>query len=92
MRQTLSANKWFKKQYRTDADAEADELDPCRCVDPPCDDDYDVDGEPLLVASADVHGPEVRGRRTLNGTYRFVRKMYVTEIEKALLEDERYGR
>ena len=83
-------NKWFRNQYRTDADAKADEKDPSRRVSLPYDPPYDIkaDGRPLDIAPADEHPENSEGgRRPLKGGYWYVPQMYYTELKKNIIRD-----
>jgi len=83
-------NKWFRKQYRTDADAKADDLDPNREAPPPIDDDEDNTGKPISVAPPTQHGgvSELGGPRPLKGGYWFIRDRYREEALETVRKDK----
>ena len=79
-------NKWFKKQYRTDTDAQLDERDPSRNEPPP----IDNDNENVAPATDRRHlpGPFPGGHRPLKGGYWFIREKYRNEIAAAIARDK----
>ena len=79
-------NKWFKKQYRTDADAKLDETNPDH-IDPP---PIDNDGEQVAPATErDLGQGHFRGgSRPLKGGYWFIREKYRAEVEEAIAKDK----
>jgi hypothetical protein len=90
VRHALSTNKWFSKQYRTDADSKADKKDPDRRVPPPPDpsDDIGPNGKPLRVAPPDrLPGVSEGGERPLKGAYWFVPQKYYKEVKEAITKD-----
>ena len=79
-------NKWFKKQYRTDADAKLDESDPDH-IDPP---PIDNNGEKFAPATErdPAQGHFRGGSRPLKGGYWFIREKYRAEVEDAIAKDK----
>lgn len=79
-------NKWFKKQYRTDADAKLDESNPDH-IDPP---PIDNDGEQVAPATErdPGQGHFRGGSRPLKGGYWFIREKYRAEVEDAIAKDK----
>jgi len=79
-------NKWFKKQYRTDADAKLDESDPDH-IDPP---PIDNDGEQVAPATErdPGQGHFRGGSRPLKGGYWFIREIWGQEVEDAIAKDK----
>jgi hypothetical protein len=79
-------NPWFKKQYRTDADAKLDESDPDH-IDPP-----PIDNEGEQVAPATERDPaqgHLRGgSRPLKGGYWFIREKCRAAVEDAIAKDK----
>ncbi len=88
-------NKWFRKQYRTDADAKTDARDPNRRAPTPIDDDdSDSDGKATSVAPPATHlNPEEGAMRPLKGGYWFIRDRFKGEVAEAIAKDrERWER
>jgi hypothetical protein len=85
-------NKWFKKQYRTDADARLDEEEPGRYEPPPVDEDTDSDGKAVTVAPptrrAQQEGAIQGGNRPLKGGYWFIREKFRNEVTEAVARDK----
>ena len=84
-------NKWFKKQYRTDADSKLDEIDPNRPEPPPIDNDDESVAPPTDRSHMSI--PVPGGHRPLKGGYWFIREMYRAEVDAAIAKDkEKLGR
>jgi hypothetical protein len=83
-------NKWFRKQYRTAADAELDEMYPDRTAADPPDQDTDSQGKPIKVAPPEIHTSEGQSGETrpLKGGYWFIRPMYRDEVAEAIRVDK----
>jgi hypothetical protein len=85
-------NKWFKKQYRTDADARLDEEEPGRYEPPPVDEDTDSDGKAVTVAPptrrVQPEGAIQGGTRPLKGGYWFIRERFRNEVSEAVARDK----
>jgi hypothetical protein len=82
-------NKWFKKQYRTDADAKLDESEPHRFEPPP------IDNDSQNVAPPTQRDPRMGqfrgGTRPLKGGYWFIRERFQDEIADAIARDKEKG-
>jgi hypothetical protein len=81
-------NKWFKKQYRTDADARLDEIEPGHIDPPPLDHDVDNQGRRVTVAPPTRREQQSGGIRPLKGGYWFIRDQYRQEAEEAVARDK----
>jgi len=81
-------NKWFKKQYRTDADARLDEIEPGHIDPPPLDHDVDNQGRRVTVAPPTRREQQSGGVRPLKGGYWFIRDRYRQEAEEAVARDK----
>ena len=84
-------NKWFRKQYRTNADARLDEEDPDRYEPPPIDDDSDSEGKAVTVAPPtrrNQEGEIIGGTRPLKGGYWFIREKFRNEVAEAVARDK----
>jgi hypothetical protein len=79
-------NKWFKKQYRTDADAKLDEIDPNRPEPAPIDNEDESVAPP--TDRSHMTGPLPGGHRPLKGGYWFIREMYKPEVDAAIAKDK----
>ena len=79
--------KWFKKQYRTDADSKLDEIYPNRLETPP----IDNDNEKVALSTDHSHmsTPLPGGDRPLKGGYWFIREMYKAEVDAAIAKDKK---
>ena len=79
-------NKWFKKQYRTDADAKLDETNPDHMDPPPIDNDSEqvAPATERGVGQGRIPG----GSRPLKGGYWFIREKYRAEVEDAIAKDK----
>lgn len=84
-------NKWFKKQYRTDADAKLDEMNPDHVDPEPIDLDRDEVAPPTKRAPQGG-GQFQGGMRPLKGGYWFIREKYREAAAEAIRRDkERYA-
>ena len=79
-------NKWFKKQYRTDADSKLDEIDPNRPEPSPIDNDDESVAPPTDRSHMSI--PVAGGHRPLKGGYWFIREMYRAEVDAAIAKDK----
>lgn len=81
-------NKWFKKQFRTDADARLDEIEPDHVDPPPIDNDLDSAGRRVTVAPPTRRVQQPGGIRPLKGGYWFIRDRYRREVEETVARDK----
>jgi hypothetical protein len=79
-------NKWFKKQYRTDADAKLDEIDPNRPEPAPIDNENEEIAPP--TDRSHMIGPLPGGHRPIKGGYWFIREIYTAEVNAAIAKDK----